>query len=79
MWEGAGKDCVWLMACHPAPSDPLNSCIFPANMTNAEEADEIHMLILRKKRTSIILFQCNNPIKLKLHTNRMKSKSKEQL
>lgn len=56
MWEGTGKDCVWLMACHPAPSDPLNGCIVPANITNADEADGMHMLIPRKKITSIILF-----------------------
>lgn len=79
MWEGAGKDCVWLMACHPAPSDPLNGCTFPANMTNADEADGMYTLILRKRRTSIILFQCNVPIKQKLHTNKMRSQSKEQL
>lgn len=46
-----------------APSDPLNGCILPANMTNADEADKIHMLILRKKKPSIILFHGTNPIK----------------
>jgi len=55
--------------CIPAPSDPLNGCILPASITNAEEADKIHMLILRKKRTSIIQFQGNNPIKQRLHTD----------
>lgn len=55
----------------------VTHCIFPANMTNADEADEIDML--RKKRTSIIMFQCSNPIKQKLHTNEMKKQSKEQL
>lgn len=54
--------------CIPAPSDPLNGCILPANITNVEEADEMHMLVLRKKRTSIILFQGNNLIKQRLDT-----------
>lgn len=71
-----------------APSDPLNGCILPANMTNADEADKIHMLILRKKKPSIILFHGTNPIKQrlhtevplmgKLHTNQMKNQSREQ-
>ena len=97
MRERTGKDhkCVAdgmpslsKVQCIPAPSDPFNGRILTANTTNADEADTIHMLILKKKRTSIILFQGNNPIKQrlhtdvplteKLHTNRMKNQSREQ-
>lgn len=97
MWERTGKDgeCVVdgmpslsRVQCIPAPSDPLNGHILPANTSNADKADAIHMLILKKKRTSIILFQGNNPIKQRLHTdvplteklytNRMKNQSREQ-
>lgn len=53
----------------PAPSDPLNGCILPANRTNAEEAEKVRVLILRKKRTSITLFPGNNPIKQRLYTD----------
>lgn len=60
MWERTGKGCKHEADGMPllskeqgisAPSDPLNGCILPANMTNADEADKIHMLILRKKKT----------------------------
>lgn len=74
MWEGNWEGLCVSMSFHPAPREPLNSCMFPANMTNADEAEEIHVLIPRKKRASIMLFQCNCPIKQKLHTNRSNSR-----